>query len=76
MSRSLLEATIAAGTPCPVSASAIVDPRIGAELIDAGFKGLLIGTGLLRAESIRGWVTDFERHRAELRTPVTPGASA
>jgi indole-3-glycerol phosphate synthase len=74
-SRSLLEATIQAGTPCPVSASAILDPIIGAELIDAGFKGLLIGTGLLRAESIQGWVDEFERHRAELGTPITPGAS-
>jgi indole-3-glycerol phosphate synthase len=74
-SRALLEATIAAGTPCPVSASAIVDPRIAAELVDAGFKGLLIGTGLLRAESITGWVEEFERHRAELGAPVTPGAS-
>ncbi len=69
-SRSLLEATMHAGTPCPVSASAIVDPRIAAELIDLGFKGLLIGTGLLRAESIAGWVDEFERHRAELRAPV------
>ena len=75
-SRSLLDATIRAGTPCPVSASAILDPRIGAELIDAGFKGLLIGTGLLRADSIAGWVEEFERHRAELRAPVTPGASS
>src|SRR5207248_5304364 len=75
-SRSLLEATIRAGTPCPVSASAILDPRIGAELIDAGFRGLLIGTGLLRADSIPGWVEDFERHRAELHAPVTPGASS
>jgi indole-3-glycerol phosphate synthase len=71
-SRSLLEATIQAGTPCPVSASAITDPQIGAELIDAGFKGLLIGTGLLRADSIAGWVQEFERHRAELREPVAP----
>ena len=75
-SRSLLEATIAAGTQCPVSASAILDPRIAAELVDLGFKGLLIGTGLLRAESIPGWVQEFERHRAELRSPVTRGASA
>jgi indole-3-glycerol phosphate synthase len=66
LSRSLLEATIQTGTLCPVSASAILDPRIGAELIDAGFKGLLIGTGLLRAESIQGWVDEFERHRSEL----------
>lgn len=75
-SRSLLEATIQTGTPCPVSASAILDPRIAAELIDTGFKGLLIGTGLLRAESIEGWVEQFERHRAELGAPVTPGASS
>lgn len=75
-SRSLLEATIRAGTPCPVSASAILDPRIAAELIDAGFKGLLIGTGLLRADSIQAWVDEFERHRADLRAPITPGASS
>jgi indole-3-glycerol phosphate synthase len=73
-SRSLLEATIQAGTPCPVSASAILDPRIAAELIDAGFKGLLIGTGLLRADSIDGWVQAFEHHRAELRAPVKSGS--
>jgi indole-3-glycerol phosphate synthase len=76
VSRSLLEATIQTGTPCPVSASAILDPRVAAELIDAGFKGLLIGTGLLRAESIAGWVQEFERHRAELTAPVTPGAAS
>ena len=69
-SRSLLEATLAAGTPCPVSASAILDPRIAAELVDSGFKGLLIGTGLLRADSIQGWVDEFERHRAALKAPV------
>jgi indole-3-glycerol phosphate synthase len=76
LSRSLLDATIQTGTPCPVSASAILDPRIGAELIDAGFKGLLIGTGLLRADSIQGWVEEFERHRSELSqgSPVTPGS--
>lgn len=70
-SRSLLEATIQTGTPCPVSASAITDPRIAAELVDSGFKGLLIGTGLLRADSISGWIEEFERHRAELTAPVT-----
>jgi indole-3-glycerol phosphate synthase len=70
-SRALLEATIRKGTPCPVSASAILDPRIAAELVDSGFKGLLIGTGLLRADSIRGWVEEFERDRAELTAPVT-----
>jgi indole-3-glycerol phosphate synthase len=75
-SRSLLEATIQTGTPCPVSASAILDPRVAAELVDSGFKGLLIGTGLLRADSIQGWVEAFERHRAELRAPVAPGYSS
>ena len=70
-SRSLLEATIQTGTPGPVSASAIIDPRIAAELVDSGFKGLLIGTGLLRADSLPGWVEEFERYRAELKAPVT-----
>jgi indole-3-glycerol phosphate synthase len=72
-SRSLLEATLQTGTPCPVSASAILDARIAAELIDAGFKGLLIGTGLLRAPSIQGWVDEFERCRSELSAPVGVG---
>jgi indole-3-glycerol phosphate synthase len=76
VSRSLLEATIQTGTPCPVSASAILDPLVAAELIDAGFKGLLIGTGLLRADSIPGWVQEFERHRTELAAPVTQGTGA
>ena len=66
VSRSLLEATIETGTPCPVSASAITDPKVAAELIAAGFKGLLIGTGLLRADSVQGWIDEFERHRAAL----------
>jgi indole-3-glycerol phosphate synthase len=75
-SRSLLEATIQSGTPCPVSASAIVDPRVAAELVDAGFKGLLIGTGLLRADSVSGWVEAFEHHRAALQAPVVPGSTS
>ena len=74
LSRSLLEAVIDTGTPCPVSASAILDPKVAAELVTAGFKGLLIGTGLLRADSVQGFVDDFERHRAELRqASATPG---
>jgi len=75
LSRSLLDAVIDTGTPCPVSASAILDPRVAAELVTAGFKGLLIGTGLLRAASVKGFVDEFERHRAELReASATPGA--
>jgi indole-3-glycerol phosphate synthase len=75
LSRSLLDAVIETGTPCPVSASAILDPKVAAELVTAGFKGLLIGTGLLRADSVKGFVDEFERHRAELReASATPGA--
>ena len=65
-SRSLLDAMIQTGTPCQVSASAITDPKIAAELIAAGFKGLLIGTGLLLSDSVQGWVDEFERHRSAL----------
>jgi indole-3-glycerol phosphate synthase len=68
VSRAMLEPAIRTGTPCPVSASAITDPRVGAELIAAGFKGLLIGTGLLRSGSVQGWVDEFEQHRAALGT--------
>jgi indole-3-glycerol phosphate synthase len=73
VSRAMLEPALRTGTPCPVSASAITDPRVGAELIAAGFKGLLIGTGLLRSGSVQGWVDEFEQHRAELGSgaPVT-----
>jgi indole-3-glycerol phosphate synthase len=66
LSRGLLEATLETGTRCPVSASAITDPKVAAELIDAGFKGLLIGTGLLQSGGVQGWIDDFERHRSAL----------
>jgi indole-3-glycerol phosphate synthase len=71
-SRSLLEAVIQTGTPCPVSASAITDPKVAAELVHTGFKGLLIGTGLLLADSVSGWVDEFQRHRRELASSLTP----
>ena len=76
VSRAMLEPALRAGTPCPVSASAITDPDVGAELIAAGFKGLLVGTGLLRSGSVQGWVEQFERRRAELESqaPVTQGS--
>ena len=63
-SRLLLDAVIDSGTPVPASASAITDPKIAAELVSSGFKGLLIGTGLLQADSIQGWIDAFERHRS------------
>jgi indole-3-glycerol phosphate synthase len=66
LSRSLLEATIATGTPCPVSASAIADPKVAAELIDAGFKGLLIGAGLLLSGNVQNWVNEFDEHSAAI----------
>ena len=76
VSRGMLEPALRTGTPCPVSASAITDPKVGAELIAAGFKGLLIGTGLLRSGSVQSWVDEFEQHRASLGSgsPVTQAA--
>jgi indole-3-glycerol phosphate synthase len=74
VSRAMLEPALRTGTPCPVSASAITDPQVGAELIAAGFKGLLIGTGLLRSGSIQGWVDEFQRHRATLEAPLSQGS--
>ncbi len=76
VSRSLLAATIATGTPCPVSASAITEPQVAAELIDDGFKGLLIGTGLLRADSVAGWVDEFQSHRGTHPAAAASGATA
>ena len=75
VSRAMLEPALRTGTPCPVSASAITDPKVGAELIAAGFKGLLIGTGLLRSGSVQSWVDEFEQHRATLgsASAVTQG---
>ena len=66
VSRAMLEPALRTGTPCPVSASAITDPKVGAELVAAGFKGLLVGTGLLRSGSVQGWVDEFEQHRETL----------
>lgn len=76
VSRAMLEPALRTGTPCPVSASAITDPKVGAELIAAGFKGLLIGTGLLRSGSVQSWVDEFEGHRAVLGSaaPVSQGS--
>ena len=74
VSRAMLEPALRTGTPCPVSASAITDPKVGAELIAAGFKGLLIGTGLLRSGSVQSWVDEFEQHRAALGAAVGQGS--
>ena len=75
VSRAMLEPALRTGTPCPVSASAITDPKVGAELIAAGFKGLLIGTGLLRSGRVQSWVDEFEQHRAALDSASPTQAS-
>lgn len=54
-SLSLLPAVRATGTRCPVSASGITTPETAATLLDAGYAGLLIGTGLLRSSSLTTW---------------------
>jgi indole-3-glycerol phosphate synthase len=63
----LLPAIRASGTDCPVSASGIDSPALAARLLDAGFKGLLVGTGLLQADDIGTWAATVDRHRAAAR---------
>jgi indole-3-glycerol phosphate synthase len=63
-SLALLGAARATGTPCPVSASGIGDPAAAARLLDAGFAGVLVGTGLLRSAGAQGWVDELRRRRA------------
>lgn len=65
-SLALLEPALRTGTPCPVSASGIHEPEVAARLIDSGFKGVLVGTGLLRTASVRQWSCAFDRHRLVL----------
>lgn len=63
-SRALLPAVRAAGTLCPVSASAVSSPATAAGLLAEGYRGLLIGTSLLRAPSVEAWLAEFDTHRA------------
>lgn len=69
-SLSLLTSVLLTGTRCPVSASGINEPEVAANLIAAGFQGVLVGTGLLLAESVQRWVRDFHRHRQGLEVSV------
>ncbi|MEV7681996.1 indole-3-glycerol-phosphate synthase [Streptomyces sp. NPDC088341] len=62
-SLALLPALQAAGTPCPVSASAIDSPLAAARLLDAGFGGLLVGTSLLRTASASAWLDELDSAR-------------
>ncbi len=61
----LLPEVLASGTRLPVSASGIAEPRDGARLLAAGYRGLLVGTSLLRAPDPRAWVAELTRHRLE-----------
>ncbi|AKN17784.1 indole-3-glycerol-phosphate synthase [Mycobacterium haemophilum DSM 44634] len=59
----LLPTILATGTHCSVSASGIEHPAQAAKLLDAGFTGLLIATGLLQAASIESWCAEMDRLR-------------
>ncbi|MEV8532239.1 hypothetical protein [Streptomyces sp. NPDC051211] len=51
----LLPDVLATGTRVPVSASGIETPQDATKLLAAGYRGLLIGTGLLRHPDLNGW---------------------
>jgi indole-3-glycerol phosphate synthase len=59
-SLTLLPAVLRSGTTCPVSASGIDRPEVGAHLLVNGYTGLLIGTGLLRSGDLGRWVADLD----------------
>jgi indole-3-glycerol phosphate synthase len=63
-SLALLPAVRRTGSPCPVSASGIERADDAARLLDAGFSGLLIGTGVLRADRLDDWCRAVDGQRA------------
>ncbi|HVK24126.1 MAG TPA: hypothetical protein VM677_22465 [Actinokineospora sp.] len=63
----LLAAVRATGTELPVSASGIEKPGQAAELLAAGYRGLLVGTALLRAADPAEWFAELS---GELARPV------
>jgi indole-3-glycerol phosphate synthase len=64
-SAALLPALARTGTACPVSASGIDRPEVAARLLDQGFAGLLVGTGLLRAPGgVSAWTDELDSRRA------------
>ncbi|MFJ2781182.1 indole-3-glycerol-phosphate synthase [Kitasatospora sp. NPDC087315] len=75
-STSLLPAVLSSGTRCAVSAGAIQRPDDAARLLREGFAGVLIGTGLLRAASLPGWLDDFDARRGAGREPAPPAPPA
>ncbi|MDQ3577753.1 MAG: indole-3-glycerol-phosphate synthase [Actinomycetota bacterium] len=68
----LLPALVSSGTPCPVSASGIGGPDVAAQLLDAGYVGLLIGTALLRTRGLDAYLSELDAQRA-LSAPVGEG---
>ncbi|ALG12571.1 indole-3-glycerol-phosphate synthase [Kibdelosporangium phytohabitans] len=64
----LLPALAATGTRCPVSASGITKPQDADRLLAEGYRGLLIGTGLLRTTSLTGWLAELDDLR-NMRVP-------
>ncbi|MEV7438329.1 indole-3-glycerol-phosphate synthase [Streptomyces griseoviridis] len=62
-SRTLLPTVRSTGTRCPVSASGITSPATAARLLDEGFAGLLVGTGVLRAPSLTAWCAELDAAR-------------
>lgn len=68
----LLPALHASGTPCPVSASAIDSPQTAARLLDAGYKGLLVGTALLRSGDPGEWLRTLENSRHTVQPALHP----
>lgn len=60
----LLPAVVEAGCPAPVSASGIATPDDAFRLLQAGYRGLLVGTSLLSADALEDW--------AGLRVPGRP----
>ncbi len=71
-SLALLEPALATGTLCTVSASGIDSPQVAASLVSAGFRGVLVGRGLLRAVSVQSWIDDFEH---DLRSGGSPSVA-
>jgi indole-3-glycerol phosphate synthase len=67
----MLPALARTGTACPVSASGIDRPEMAARLLDEGFAGLLVGTGLLRSPGgAEAWVEELDTSRT---APVPTG---
>jgi indole-3-glycerol phosphate synthase len=63
----LLPALARTGTACPVSASGIDRPEVAARLLDEGFAGLLVGTGLLRAPGgVEAWADALDGCRVAI----------